>query len=96
MDEILEPPVYRCPACVVCGVCYLRPADGLVRACENCGAAACVNCSLPTMALDDRGRVVDRPTPGVVCSRCNPPTGGRNAFLGAPPAVPPTIFLVPA
>ncbi len=91
MDLVLEREHFRCAACSTCGICFLEH-DRLVD-CAICKAPACVNCSLPALRVDEQGRIIENSDDGsVLCSRCNPPSGGRNAGLGLPaPATPLTV-----
>lgn len=88
MDLYQEQERFRCEACRMCGCCFLQDA-GLVE-CAICQAPACMDCSLPALRVDDNGKIVEGSDDGkVLCSRCNPPSGGRNAGLGTPQPVQP-------
>lgn len=91
MDLVQERERHLCEACTTCGCCYLV-ADGLTE-CAICKAPACANCSLPALRVDQNGKIIEGSDDGsVLCSRCNPPSGGRNAGLGLPcPAQPLTV-----
>jgi hypothetical protein len=91
MDLVQEQDRYLCDGCMTCGCCYL--VDAGLTDCAICKAPACSNCSLPALRVDQDGKIIEGSDDGsVLCSRCNPPSGGRNAGLGAPcPAQPLTV-----
>jgi len=90
MDLYREHERFLCEACTTCGCCYLAEAH-LVE-CAICRAPACPDCSLPALRVDEAGRVIEGSDDGkVLCSRCNPPSGGRNAGLGLPMPVQPLV-----
>jgi hypothetical protein len=83
MDLIQEDERFRCDECVVCGCCGLR--DACLTDCAICGAPVCADCSLPALQVDRDGKIIEGSDDGkVLCARCNPPSGGRNAGLGLP------------
>jgi hypothetical protein len=88
MDLHLEREKLLCEGCATCGCCYLA-VDHLID-CAICGAPSCHSCSLPALRVDERGSIIPESDDGsVLCSRCNPPSGGRNAGMGLPfPAQP--------
>src|SRR5439155_21838132 len=76
MDLHLERERYLCDACTTCGCCYL--SQSALLDCAICKAPACVDCSLPALRVDANGRIIENSDDGsVLCSRCNPPSGGR-------------------
>ncbi len=88
MDLCREGERFLCEACMTCGCCYL--ADRFLVDCAICGSPACPDCSLPALRVDANGRIVEGSDDGsVLCARCNPPSGGRNAGLGLPCPVQP-------
>jgi len=88
MDLIRERERHLCVACTTCGCCYL--ADAGLTDCAICKAPACPDCSLPALRVDANGRIIEGSDDGsVLCTRCNPPSGGRNAGLGLPCPVQP-------
>lgn len=83
MDLIQQDERWRCAECTVCGCCGVR--TGCLVDCAICGAPACCDCSLPALQVDEKGKIIDGSDEGnVLCSRCNPPSGGTNAGLGRP------------
>ncbi len=89
LDVILvEVERWLCPACATCGCCGL--ASACLADCAICGAPACADCSLPALQLDASGKILPGSDDGkVLCSRCNPPSGGRSARVRLPsPAEP--------
>jgi hypothetical protein len=91
MDLCQEQERYLCEACATCGCCFLTNA--FLVDCAICKAPACPNCSLPALRIDQHGKIIEGSDEGsILCSRCNPPTGGHNAGLGLPcPAQPLTV-----
>lgn len=88
MDGYQESDRFLCEPCTTCSVCYL--VDSGLTECAICKAPACANCSLPALRVDANGRIIEGSDDGsVLCSRCNPPSGGRNAGLGMPKPVQP-------
>jgi hypothetical protein len=88
MDEIQERDRFLCEPCTTCGCCYLT-SEGLAE-CAICRAPVCADCSLPAVRVDDAGKIIEGSDDGkVLCSRCNPPSGGRNAGLQQPTPVTP-------
>jgi hypothetical protein len=91
MDLYMDRDHFRCDGCATCGCCFLEAAN--LTDCAICHAPACSNCSLPALRVDQHGRIIENSDDGsVLCSRCNPPSGGRNVGLGLPnPAQPLTV-----
>lgn len=90
MDLVQESERWRCEACTVCGCCGLT--DAALALCAICGAPACVDCCLPALQCDKDGKILEGSDDGkVLCARCNPPSGGRNAGLGLPAPAQPLV-----
>lgn len=85
-----EYPALRCAAHATCGSCFFRDEGLLV--CQICSGLACADCALPAMKIE-HGKVVEAAPGAVLCVRCNPPNGGRNAPGGRAPV--PSGFMVP-
>jgi len=92
MDLYQEREKHLCAGCMTCGCCYFVN-DGLSD-CAVCHAPVCADCSLPALRVDDAGKLIEGSDDGkVLCSRCNPPSGGRNAGLGTPQPVQPLVVV---
>ena len=92
MDLYQERERFLCDGCMSCGCCYLV-SDGLAE-CALCRAPVCADCSLPALRVDDEGKIIEGSDDGkVLCSRCNPPSGGKNAGLGRPMPVQPLVVV---
>lgn len=73
----------------VCAACRIQ-TEGLAP-CAVCKAPACANCSLLALRVNEvTGEIIPESDDGkVICSRCNPPSGGSNARLRDPEPVGP-------
>lgn len=89
MDNIDAKPAFRCLACVVCGCCKM--VSERLAPCDICGGLACSDCSLPALATDPDGRIVDKSDEGkILCLNCNPPNSGPRERVISPVPTPST------